>query len=223
MNLFHDLYKKELVSNIIPIKSKDNDKIIAQKIICSQKILPKNWKEKYKNWLPTWHGTKFKFLESIIRNGLRPSGTKLPNGEVIKTLPGHYSLDETIGGIKNWAKAIFVSPSVFYSAHACYAERIMSGSERWAVLVEARIRPDCFTKHNSTVLRDKPIDGEPVDVEYRIQVKSDDDLIFRVSSEKNIFITSITFVLIDFLENVTNYYESKIVVNSNEERILLEF
>ena len=222
MNLFHDLYKKGLISNIIPINSKNKDKIIAHKLICSQKILPKNWQNKYKNWLPAWHGTKFEFLESIIRNGLRPSGTKLPNGEVIKTLPGHYSLDETIGGIKNWARAIFVSPSVFYSAHACYAERIMSGSERWAVLVEARIKPDCFTKHNSTVLRTKPIAGEPVDVEYRIEVKSDDDLIFRVSSEKNIFITSITFVLIDFLEHVTNYYESKIVVNSNEERMLLE-
>lgn len=223
MNLFHDLYKKGLVSNIIPIKSKDKNKVIAQKLILSQNILPKNWNEKYKNYLPAWHGTKFQFLESIIRNGLRPSGTKLPNGKVIKTLPGHYSLDDTIGGIKGWAKAIFVSPSVFYAAHACYAERIMSGSERWAVLVESRIKPDCFTKHKTTVLRDKPIDGEPVDVEYRIQVKSDDDLIFRVSSQKNIFITSISFVLLDFLENVTNYYESKIVVNSKEERMLLEY
>lgn len=98
----------------------------------------------------------------------------------------------------------------------------MSGSERWAVLVETRIKKNCFTNHNSTVLRDKPIDGEPVDVEYRIEVKSDDDLIFRVSSEKNCFVTSITFILIDFLENVTNYYDSKIVVNSKEEKMLLE-
>lgn len=98
----------------------------------------------------------------------------------------------------------------------------MSGNERWAVLVETRIKKDCFTSHNSTVLRDKPIEGEPVDVEYRIEVKSDDDLIFRVSSEKNCFVTSITFILINFLENVTNYYESKIVVNSKEEKMLLE-
>ena len=98
----------------------------------------------------------------------------------------------------------------------------MSDSERWAVLVEARVKPDCFTKHNSTVLRYKPIDGEPVDVEYRILVKSDDDLIFRVSSEQSVYIASITFVLVDFLENVTNYYESKIVVNSKEEKMLLE-
>jgi len=222
MNFFQDLYKKGLVSNIVPIKSKENGKLIAQKLIVSQKFLPKNWNNIKNKLLPAWHGTKFEFLESIIRNGLKPSGTKLANGKVINTLPGHYSLDETIGGIKNWARAIFVSPSIFYSAHACYAERIMSDNERWAVLVETRIKKDCFTSHNSTVLRDKPIEGEPVDVEYRIEVKSDDDLIFRVSSEKNCFVTSITFILINFLENVTNYYESKIVVNSKEEKMLLE-
>ncbi len=88
--------------------------------------------------------------------------------------------------------------------------------------VETRVKPDCFTRHNSTVFKYKPIEGEPVDVEYRIEVKSDDDLIFRVPSEKNVFITSVTFVLIDFLEHVTNYYQSKIVVNSEEERMLLE-
>ena len=70
------------------------------------------------------------FLESIVRIGLKPSGTKLPDGEVIETLPGHYTLDDTIAGVKNWAKVIFVSPSIFYADHACYAERIMSSNER---------------------------------------------------------------------------------------------
>lgn len=221
-NFFQNLNKKGLVSNLVPIKSKENGKIIAKKIIIAQSLLPSNWNKIKNNLLPAWHGTKFEFLESIIKIGLKPSGSKLPNGKEIKTLPGHYSLDDTIAGVKNWAKAIFVSPSIFYSAHACYAERIMSNSERWAVLVETRVKPDCFTRHNSTVFKYKPIAGEPVDVEYRIEVKSDDDLIFRVPSEKNVFITSVTFVLIDFLEHVTNYYQSKIVVNSEEERMLLE-
>ena len=222
MNLFHDLYNKKLVSNIVPIKSKDNGKIIAKKLIVAPSLLPKNWSSLKGGMVPAWHGTKFEFLESIIRVGLKPSGTKLPDGKVIKTLPGHYTLDDTIAGVKNWAKAIFVSPSIFYAGHACYAERIMSSNERWGVLVETRIKKNCFSSHNSTVFKYKPVDGEPVDVEYRIQVKSDDDLVFRVSSEKNVFVTSITFILIDFLENVTNYFESKIVVNSKEEKMLLE-
>ena len=99
MNFFQNLYQKGLVTNIVPIKSKDNGKLIAQKLIISPKFLPKNWKKIKNDLLPAWHGTKFEFLESIIRNGLKPLGTKLPNGKVINTLEGHYSLDETIGGI----------------------------------------------------------------------------------------------------------------------------
>ena len=41
MNLFHDLYSKGLVSNIITIKKKG--KAIAKKLMCSSKILPPNF------------------------------------------------------------------------------------------------------------------------------------------------------------------------------------
>lgn len=225
MNLFHDLYKKGYVSNIIPIKKKD--KIVAQKLICSKSLLPYNSSEIYKNWIPVWHGTKFRFLESIIKNGLKPSGTKLSDGTTINPLPCHIPLNESFSGVKNWAKAIFVSPSVFYSSDAAYAERINSNSdvnsERWAVLVEARVRPNSYTMHNSTIWRAKNIEGEPVNVEYRVESKEDDDLIFRVESEKNIFVTSISFVLLKFLENVYDYCEGNVVINSKEERMLLEF
>ena len=163
MELFHKLYNKNLVSNIVPIKK--NGEIIAQKLICSNSILPKNWLQMYKNWIPAWHGTKFEFLESIIKNGLKPSGTKLKDGTTINPLPGHISLTATVSGIKNWAKAIFVSPSLFYSSDVVYAERINSledsnQSKRWACLVEVRLKPDCFTKHNSTVVNYQNLPGE---------------------------------------------------------------
>ena len=225
MDLFHKLYYKNLVSNIVPIKK--NGEIIAQKLICSNKILPKNWLQLYKNWIPAWHGTKFKFLESIIKNGLKPSGTKLEDGTAINPLPGHISLTATVSGIKNWAKAIFVSPSLFYSSDVVYAERInsledSSQSKRWACLVEVRLKPDCFTRHNSTVVNYQNLPGEPNTVEYRVEVKSDDDLIYRIASENNVVVTSITFVLVKFLENVKNYVEGNIMINSKEEKMLLE-
>jgi hypothetical protein len=223
MTFFHRLYNLGYISNIIPIKK--NDKIIAQKLICSKHLLPMNSSQIYSNWDPVWHGTKFQFLESIIKNGLRPSGSKLADGTTINPLPTHIPLNETFSGIKNWGKAIFVSPSIFYSADAAYAERILSNSgsttDRWAVLVEARVRPNSYTKHNSTIWRDKNIENEPVQVEYRVESKENDDLIYRVESEKNIFIISITFVLVKFLENVSDYCEGNIVVNSEEERNLL--
>jgi hypothetical protein len=147
----------------------------------------------------------------------------LENGERIKPLPGHISESATIAGIKNWAKAIFVSPSLFYSSDVVYAERIISRKKSWAVLVEGRLKPDTFTMHNSTVLNYNNVPGEPDQVEYRVEQNNDDDLIYRIPSEKNIFVTSISFVSVNFLDNVTDYVDGNIMINSKEEKMLLEF
>ena len=221
MNLYHNLYSKGLVSNVVLIKKKG--KVIAKKLMCSSSILPSNFNYINTNWVPVWHGTKFKFLESIIKNGLKPSGSKLSDGTEIVPLAGHISMDQTVSGIKNWAKAVFVSPSIFYSSDAVYAERINSNSERWAVLVEARVKPDCYTAHNSTVFKYLPKNGETQQVEYRVEVNDNNkDFIYRVSHEKNVVIKSICFVLVKFLENVKDYVEGNIVVNSRDEQMLLE-
>lgn len=218
MNLYHDLYSKGLVSNIVIIKKKD--KVVAKKLILSNNNFMDN---SSKNWVPVWHGTKFRFIESIIRNGLKPSGSKLNDGTKIVPLPGHISMDKTISGIKNWAQAVFVSPSIFYASDAVYAERINSNSMRWAVLIEARVKPNSYTAHNSTVFKYVGKSGESSNVEYRVEVKDENaDYIYRVSHEKNIDIKSVTFVSVTFLENVKDYVEGDIVVNSKEERMLLE-
>ena len=218
MNLYRNLYSKGLVSNIVLIKKKD--KVIAKKLICSNTILPYFT---IKNWEPVWHGTKFRFLESIVRNGLKASGSKLKDGKEITPLPGHITIDQTVAGIKNWAKAIFVSPSIFYASDAVYAERINSDSCRWAVLIEARVKPGTYTSHNSTVFNYNSKNGETDDVEYRVEVDDENcDYIYRVAHEKNIVIKSICFVKVKFLENVQDYVEGNIVVNSIEEKMLLE-
>ena len=220
MNFFHVLYSKGLVTHIVPIKKKGT--LICQKLMVSQNYLPKNYIKINRNWVPVWHGTKFRFLESIVKNGLRPSGSKLDDGTTIKPLPGHISLEKTVAGIKEWAKAIFVSPSLFYASDVVYAERIISNNKTWAVLVEARFKPNTFKKYKSTVLNYNNVPDEPDQLEYRVEQKSDDELIFSISNEKNIYVTSISFVLINFVENVDNYYEGNLVVNSEEERNLLE-
>ena len=219
-NFYQDLLSKGLVSNIIPIKKKG--KVICQKIIVSQHLLPDNFSQINREWIPVWHGTKFRFLESIIQYGLKPSGTKLSNGNRISPLPGHISEKATIDGIKNWAKAIFVSPSIFYSSDVVYAERIISRKKTWAVLVEGRLKPDTFTKHSSTVLNYNNVPGEPDQLEYRVEQDNDDELIYRIPSETNIFVTSISFISVNFLDNVSEYIDGNIVVNSEEEKMLLE-
>ena len=67
--------------------------------------------------------------------GLRPLGTKLENGKNINPIAGHVKLNVKIGNFENWAKAIFVSPSIFYADDIVYAERIMSSNERFFLLL----------------------------------------------------------------------------------------
>ncbi len=80
-----------------------------------------------------------------------------------------------------------------------YSERINSCSERWCVLVEVRIKPGSYTSHPSTVLKYAGVKGETGHIEYRINVQSDKDLIYRVPSSNNISVTSVTFAKAQFL------------------------
>ena len=42
----------------------------------------------------------------------------------------------------------------------------------------------------------------------------------RIEYEKNVVVTSVLFTKTEFLENIKNYYEGDIYVNSDEERKL---
>ena len=87
-----------------------------------------------------WHGTRARHVASILEHGLQPSGTKLPDGTFLKPPSNHYALGSSHQGISNWAGAIFVSPSVSYASHACYAERVLHNGDMYAVLVEVAVR-----------------------------------------------------------------------------------
>ena len=112
------------------------------------------WNDIHNTWETAWHGTRYKYLASIIDNGLLPAGDS-----GIKPAAGHYSLCETHFGIQNWAAAIFLSPSILYAAHACYSDRIFSESQQWCVLVKAYCKPGSYKSYDPTVFRYKPMDG----------------------------------------------------------------
>ena len=134
---------------------------------------------------------------------------------------GHIPLNVEISGIKRWGMAVFVSPSLFYASN--YSERINSLLKRWCVLIETRVRPNSFTKHPSSILKYAGVSGEPYHLEFRVKDDNEKNSIYRVTSGKNLIITSITFVLVDFLENISHYYEGNIAINSKEERMLLDY
>lgn len=65
------------------------------------------------NTCVAYHGVNLENINSIIENGF-----KLPS-ELGGSKEGHYKLNETHFGVKNFADAIFVSPSIKYAS--CYA------------------------------------------------------------------------------------------------------
>ena len=216
-NLLNDLINKKLAKKLILVKY--DNQIIGKKIIRNEEMLS-SYINNEKEWEIGWHGTKFEFLESIMKYGLYPSGSKLENGYEIKPLKGHVQLNIKVDKFNNWAKAIFVSPSIFYAGHPAYAKTIISNNIEYSVLIETRIKKGKFTQHKPTVVKYAQKNGEPTFIEYRIEVKDDSNLIMRIESEKNVIVTSILFAKTDFLKNIKDYYKGEIFVNSKEEKNL---
>ena len=150
LSLKTKLTAKQLVSEMRPIEFKG--KVIAKELIRNPNTLDaftrRDLNTILKTWEMTWHGTQFEHIESILANGLLPAGT---NG--IKPPDNHFKLGETIFGIANWAAAIFLSPSILYSAHAAYAGRVVSNKEQWSILFKVYCHPGSYKSYDPTVLR----------------------------------------------------------------------
>ncbi|CAF1167872.1 unnamed protein product [Rotaria sordida] len=175
-------------------------------------------------WTLAWHGTKYEHLYSIMKYGLHPAGAVLSPQYRISPQEDHIGLNIRVGSIDNWANAVFVSPSIFYAAHRVYSERIFCDQQQWCVLVETRVKPGSFTKHKQTLLNKRDLlPGEPTNVEYRVAVKSDEDFILQVESERNVIVTALVFIHVGFLENIDEYYQGEeLFANSEAERALFQ-
>ena len=220
LNLYTLLASEKLVDKIIKVKKYNintkTDDFIAIKFIPSFQILPENFQEVRKNWAPAWHGTKFNCLESILKNGLKESGSIIKDFGQITPQSDHIQVGVKFCNLNDWSQAVFTSPSIFYSTHTTYSERIDSKfyKERYAVLIEARLKPGAYQTFKFTTAR-VIVPGEPTLIEYR--VKSVDKY-----NNKNIYVISITFVSEKFLQNVRAYDQGDILSNSEAERIVYD-
>ena len=155
-----------------------------------------------RTWKMGWHGTKSEHLASIFKYGLKPSGTTLPSGEEIVPPSNHFGLDYATKEHPHWSKAIFVSPSLLYACHGCYAEEIVSESKRWCVVVMTRVKPGSYTTHPPTTSHEFSKD-EPQDSEFRIPTagaETEEDLVLRIEASSNVVVTSCAFISVLFLE-----------------------
>jgi hypothetical protein len=144
------LMTKQLVSEMRPIEFKGQ--LIAKELIRHPNTLDRRTRTKLntilKNWEMTWHGTRFENIEPILSHGLLPAGT---GG--VKLSSGYIRLGDKFLDVPNWAAAIFVSPSMLYSAHEAYSERVMSKKEQWCVLFKVYCLPESYKAYDPTVLR----------------------------------------------------------------------
>ena len=112
----------------------------------------KNYPSTPKDGIPAWHGTKLENLESTIKYGLKQQGTKLPNGQIIPKTE-YIPLKEIISGIKNWETAIFATPCLCCASKYSFHEiNEIIGFPHSSSLIEIRIWPGSFTKHQSKEL-----------------------------------------------------------------------
>ena len=199
---------------------KYNGTIIAKEVLRNRNVIDPRTRQELdsiiSSWKSVWHGTKAKHLESILRHGLKPSGSKLPGGFTISPPLNHIKLDKKCFGIDNWANAVFVSPRITYACHVAYSERISSVNKKWCVLIRAYVKPGTYTRHQSTVSSGAdPIPGESVMPEYRIDADPEEQEIFCVKSglagteggtefDRNLVVTSVVFISLAFLEKTPN-------------------
>jgi hypothetical protein len=56
-----------------------------------------------------------------MKFGLKRPGDTV-NGKKLGIVEGHIPLGAEFQGKKNWSRAIFISPSVYYAAHPVYSK-----------------------------------------------------------------------------------------------------
>ena len=191
--IYEELKKKNLVEKIDDIIK--NQEVIGKRIIRKKELyMNQNINKNIKNFIKIYHGTKYSSIESIMKFGLK---------KMKKPLKEHIPLNKKLNNIENWADAIFVTPSILYASK--YADIVVAKCKEFFVLIEGRIKKDCYTSHKITLSEYRFARGEPKLLEYRVK----DDSVSINEKNENVLVESILFVEKFFLE----YH--KIVVGEN--------
>ena len=200
-SLYEDLLKKQIVEKMIDIKK--NDEVIGKKLIRSKNLI--ECEEILNKYEKVYHGTRFVSIEFILNYGLQNFGDPLKN---------HIHLGLKNDNIDDWANAIFVSPSIFYASK--YSELISYKNEEWFILIEARIKPDSFSIHESTIYGYQFKTNEPKNVEYRIKCSPIIERLIdhNIYERSDIIVTSLILIKKKFLDNIKDYSEGDILKNN---------
>ena len=195
--IYHYFLKDKSVNNIEYIKKKEDDGLgildWAQSIIGKRLIRnKKNGVDITLGWNKVYHGTKYVSMEHILLYGLRNFG---------EPSDGHIPLGKEANNINNFAKAIFVTPSIFYASN--FSEIIDSDKDQWYIIIEAKVKDGFFSEYENTVKYNYK-NGEPKKIKYRIKAKNF-AASFYGDDEEGIVTNSLLFVKKKYIDGCQNY------------------
>ena len=105
-------------------------------------------------------------------------GTVVSSGFRVSPPKNHFARGDTYFGIKNFADAIFLSPSVHYSADPVYARPFTHEDQQWIPVIECSVKNDSYKTFPSTVENYKARPGENINaIEWRIEESNSIELI----------------------------------------------
>lgn len=189
--LYNNLEERSLSNGMKILKKKEI--VVGKKILRNKNLKGMSYIKD--DWILCWHGTQYNALESIMEYGLLVPGMKLKTGVDLEPKNNHIGRYQPVDEFNDWAKAIFVSPSILYALDPCYSGTIDSEGEKWNILVETKVKPNSYYPHISTVNGYQRSKNEPENIEYRIQ------------SSEDVIVTSIVFVRGSYIANNRNYLE----------------
>lgn len=137
--------------------------------------------------LIAYHGTRIAVLQSIIIDGLVAPGTIVANGIRVKPPAHHIPLYVQANHIPNFANAIFLSPSIYYSSNPIYTTSFEYEGKRLLPVIECSVKTESYTTHKGTIPHYKPHSTDNLSA-----------IEWRISNPTDIEINAILFVVKEF-------------------------
>lgn len=130
-----------------------------------------------------YHGTSISVIRSILTDGLVVPGTITTSGKLINPPANHIARGYEAYNTPDFASAVFLSPSVHYSADTVYARLFSDGDQSFLPVLECSVRRGSYHSNRCTVPSYKPYPGDDMKA-----------IEWRVADPTNVVINAILFI-----------------------------
>jgi hypothetical protein len=137
--------------------------------------------------LIAYHGTRIDVVKSILTDGLVLPGTLVANGIRVRPPAHHIPLYTNVNNISNFAGAIFVSPSFYYSSNPIYVTSFEYEGKRLLPVLKCSVKADSYTTHTGTLPNYTPNPNDDINT-----------IEWRINDSRDIEINAIIFVIKEF-------------------------